>query len=76
MSSDQRAQTLKRLGAARRAVVRPGDTLSQICRDSGMRWTEVYDHPLNAELREQRSDPHFIMPGDIVWLPLSLSTKS
>lgn len=29
----------------------------------------IYDHPDNAELKQQRPDPHLLFPGDVVHIP-------
>ena len=65
-------EVLKRLGAVREYVVRPGDSLSRLAKEANLRsWRDLYDHPCNAPLRKKRKDPSCIWPGDRVCIPVS-----
>lgn len=56
--------------ASRVYIVRQGDCLASIAARHGIASVdELYDHPNNAELRQQRSSPHILAPGDTVHLP-------
>ena len=35
----------------------------------GSKWKDLYDHEENADLKEKRTDPFCLMPGDIVNIP-------
>lgn len=52
-------------------IVVYGDTLSGIAKHYGFNhWREIYDHPSNAEFRDQRPDPNRIYPNDEIWIPI------
>lgn len=56
--------------ASRVHIVRQGDCLASIAARHGVATVdELYEHPDNAELRQQRSSPHMLAPGDVVHLP-------
>ena len=51
-------------------VVREGETLDRIAHAHGIpSGRRLYEHPANAELRERRPDPRFLVPGDEVVIP-------
>lgn len=51
-------------------IVRPGDHLAKIAARFGFRdHHTVWDHPDNAPLRAQRSNPNVLLPGDQVVIP-------
>lgn len=52
-----------------RYTVKPDDTLARIASSHGMHWRELYFHPRNEALREERPDPDRIRPGDRLWVP-------
>ena len=52
-------------------TVKPGDYLVKIARDHGIaNWRTIWDHPNNAELRQQRKSPDILLAGDAVYAPL------
>ena len=51
-------------------VVRQGDYLAQIAHRRGFSAEEVWNHPLNAELRERRGSHDILHPGDILQVPV------
>lgn len=51
-------------------LVRQGECLSSIAAKAGLKsWEDIYRHPNNAKLREQRPNPNVILPGDRVFIP-------
>jgi N-acetylmuramoyl-L-alanine amidase len=51
-------------------TVQPGECLVRIAARHGYRdYRTVYEHPLNAELRQKRPDPNLLFPGDVVVIP-------
>jgi Putative peptidoglycan binding domain/LysM domain len=51
-------------------TVQPGDHLSGIAESFGFDdYTTVWNHPANADLQAQRSDPHVLQPGDSLTIP-------
>ena len=50
-------------------VVRQGDHLMSIAARYGCDAEEVWNHPDNRELREQRGDGSVLAPGDVIYLP-------
>lgn len=59
----------------RKHIVRQGESLSEVSLSNGFAdWKQLYDHPDNAELRQQRPDPNVLFPGDEIAIP-ELRTK-
>lgn len=52
-----------------RHVVQPGDCIESIALQYGFFADSLWEHPENAELRRLRSDPHVLLPGDVVHVP-------
>jgi N-acetylmuramoyl-L-alanine amidase len=50
-------------------AVAAGDCISSIAIAHGFDWETVWNHPQNAKLRSQRSDPNVLRPGDSVFVP-------
>lgn len=50
--------------------VSQGETLISIAIRYGYRsWEKIWECPENAELRQQRGNPHVLWPGDLVFVP-------
>jgi N-acetylmuramoyl-L-alanine amidase len=51
-------------------TVEQGDHLSKIAKDNGFTdYTIIWDHPNNADLKNQRKNPNILLPGDQVFIP-------
>ncbi|MGO9109819.1 MAG: LysM peptidoglycan-binding domain-containing protein [Thermoguttaceae bacterium] len=51
-------------------VVKPGDTLSAIARQHGIKsWQELYNDASNTSFRMKRPNPNLIFPGDQINIP-------
>jgi hypothetical protein len=51
-------------------TVKQGECLSSIAAKYGFGgWKALYEHPSNAALKQKRSNPHMLFPGDVVAIP-------
>jgi Putative peptidoglycan binding domain len=51
-------------------TVEQGDYISKIAKDNGFRdYTIIWNHPDNADLKNQRQNPNVLLPGDQVFIP-------
>lgn len=49
--------------------VKQGDCTSSIACDKGFLWKTLWDHPENAQLKNDRKDPNVLYLGDTVHIP-------
>ena len=49
--------------------VAAGECITSISDRYGFFWQTVWDHGLNAQLKERREDPNTLVPGDAVYIP-------
>ncbi len=64
------------MSSGRQHTVVQGESVESIASAAGHAWETVWEAPENAELRELRSSPHVLMPGDVVFVPpLELKTE-
>ncbi len=49
--------------------VEQGDCLSSIAAQYGFSWKTLWDHAVNAQLKQLRKDPSVLYPGDVVNIP-------
>jgi hypothetical protein len=57
-------------------TVQQGELLSRIAKASGFRdYRTIWNDPKNADLRRRRHNPHHLFPGDVVWVPPSVSAS-
>lgn len=47
----------------------PGDWIGSIAHNYGLRPAELWEHPLNAPIRELRGTPNLLMVGDEIQIP-------
>lgn len=50
-------------------LVKQGDCISSIAFDNGHFPDAIWNHPNNAELKDQRKNENALMPGDVVHVP-------
>lgn len=50
-------------------TVKAGECMLSIATDNGFYWETLWDHPRNAKLRQQRTDPFQLVDGDEVFIP-------
>jgi hypothetical protein len=50
-------------------TVSQGECLSSISAHYGFTWQTIWEHGLNAELKQLRKDPNVLFPGDVVKIP-------
>jgi hypothetical protein len=50
-------------------VVRSGDYLTSIAHCYGVKPDDIWNHPSNAALRQQRANPEVLAPGDVLFVP-------
>lgn len=46
-----------------------GECITSISDRYGFYWRTLWDHGLNAQLKERREDPNTLVPGDAVYIP-------
>ena len=49
--------------------VKQGECILSIAVDNGLFWENVWDHPDNAGIKNQRKNPNELQPGDVVVIP-------
>jgi hypothetical protein len=50
-------------------VIRQGDYLTRLAARRGFDADEVWNHSKNADLRQLRSNPNMLLPGDVLYVP-------
>jgi len=50
-------------------TVKQGDCISSIAHQHGLLPKKIWDHPDNAQLKENREDLNILKPGDVVFVP-------
>jgi len=54
-------------------VVKAGDYLAKIAHEHGFAIFDVWNHPLNAELKQKRGSPDILYPGDVLYIPVEVA---
>jgi hypothetical protein len=50
-------------------IVQAGDCIASIAYENGFFWKTLWEHPDNAELKQKRTSPFLLVPGDVVKVP-------
>jgi len=50
-------------------TIQEGDCVSSIASKAGFLWTTVWNHANNASLKQLRTDPNVLNPGDQIFIP-------
>jgi hypothetical protein len=50
-------------------VIRQGDYLTKLAHQRGFDATAIWNDPKNARIRDKRTEPNLLHPGDILWIP-------
>src|ERR1700730_8718188 len=50
-------------------TVEQGDCMNSIAKAYGFLWQTLWNHPLNASVKQKRKDPNVLYPGDVVHVP-------
>jgi hypothetical protein len=52
-------------------VIRQGDYLTKLAHQRGFDADTVWNDPKNQSIRERRTEPNLLHPGDVLWIPES-----
>lgn len=50
-------------------VIRQGDYLTKLAHQRGFDADAIWNDPKNQSLRERRTEPNLLHPGDVLWIP-------